>query len=376
MPIYGATGRTTPLVVHIPSEKQVASHRVDLRAFESEFEVDLGDADYVIAAPGNGDIEYRDHGFLRTFTIPGSSSTSFVTMHEGIASGMIYAPEGAYMLRADGHEATVSRSMRLPLDCDAKSISALQVKAEAVAPSPARRRAVWTGNMPATIRLLEVYSTDALAGAGSAQAMEAEIQAAVDQLNLIAKDSGAGIAQFALAKAQLVNYTAVSGKDLTWVSFDSGVAALRKQYQADLVVLWTEHGQDIAWVPVSDGDFEPSMGFSVVGRDVAIQGLTHAHEIGHNLGMEHNAENVTVAAGSNYPYARGYKDSKAQCQTVMGSYFDPNGLFYSRIPRFSNPDLFYSDKFTPSFRTGSDMANNARMLREKAAVVAQYHLRL
>jgi hypothetical protein len=362
-------------VVHIAPGK-IASDRVDVRAFESEFEVDLGDADYMVAAPGNGDIGYRDHGFLRTFTIPGSSSTSFVTMHEGIAIGIIYTPEGAYMLQADGHEAKVSRSIQRPLNCDAKRISTLKVKPDGVA-IPSRRRAVRPPqDVPATIRLLEVYSTDALAGAGSAQVIEAQIQAAVDQLNLIAKDSGAPSEQFVLAKAQLVNYTATQGKDLSWVTDDPGVALLRKQYEADLVVLWTEHGQDIAWVPVSDGDFEPSMGFSVVGRDVAIQGLTHAHEIGHNLGMEHNAENVTVAAGSNYPYARGYKDSGVQCQTVMGSYFDPNGLFYSRIPRFSNPDLFYSDKFTPSFRTGSDMANNARMLREKAAVVAQYHSHL
>lgn len=322
-------------------------------------------------------IEQREKGFLRTFTLPGAESTSFLTVHDGIVLGAIYAPDGRmHMVERSPRERRLSRAERTrEISCNAKpgivsEVASREVKA--VATSSGRTRAVLP-EQKITIRLLELYTADALSGAGGAAQMEALIQAAVDQQNAAAKDSGAGSVQFAAAGMALTSYIPKNsaGEDLSWVSTDANVALLRRQANADAVVLWTDIGSDAAWCPGDDASFVPAAGFALCSRFGALEQFGHAHEVGHVCGLNHNAENIFGVASLAFPYARGYENTAMKRQTIMSKYSDPSGLFYTQIPRYSNPEMPYK-----GFATGAPMANNALMLRQKGWAVGQYHLRL
>jgi hypothetical protein len=327
--------------------------------------------------------ERRDKGFLRTFTLPGAGSTSFLTVHDGIVLGAIYAPDGRmHMVERSPRERRVSRAERMrEFDCSAvegvvsegakREIKAAAVTEAAAAP-PSRRRP----SLPepkAQIKLLELYTADALAGAGSAAQMEGLIKAAADQQNQAAKDSGASSVQFAIADMALTPYIPKNsaGEDLSWLTADANVALLRRQANADAVVLWTDIGSDAAWCPVDDASFVPGMGFALCSRFGALEQFGHAHEVGHVCGLNHNEENIFGVASLAYPYARGYENTAMKRQTIMSKYSDPSGLFYTQIPRYSNPNMPYK-----GFATGAPMANNALMLRQKGWAVSQYHLKL
>jgi|GEM_PF-4705750 len=325
----------------------------------------------------------RDKGFLRTFTLPGAESTSFLTVHDGIALGVIYAPDGTMlMVERSPHERRLSRAERMrEFSCGTREgavsegakreIKAAALAEAAVAP-PSRRRP----SLPepkTQIKLLELYTADALAGAGSADQMEVLIKAAVDQHNLAVNDSDVRNTQFVITGMALTPYMPKNsaGEDLSWLTADANTALLRRQAGADAVVLWTDIGSDAAWCPGDDASFVPGLGFALCSRFGALEQFGHAHEVGHLCGLNHNAENIFGIASPAYPYARGYENTAMKRQTIMSKYSDSSGLFYTQIPRYSNPDMSYK-----GFATGASMANNARMLREKAWAVSQYHLQL
>jgi hypothetical protein len=166
----------------------------------------------------------------------------------------------------------------------------------------------------------------------------------------------------------------------------ANVAALRKQYGADLVTLirpfyMTAQGRncgvgyvggyggsdiagyaDYAYSVVSDGS-------DVMGTGYYCTDYTYAHELGHNMGSMHDRATVAASGGGTgaYPYAFGYGIS-GSFGTVM-SYISPV------TGKFSNPNISTCGGTKPCGVSSTDTTNsadNAQSINNTRTAVAAY----
>ncbi|MCR9243560.1 MAG: M12 family metallo-peptidase [bacterium] len=157
----------------------------------------------------------------------------------------------------------------------------------------------------------------------------------------------------------------------------------RLRFDADLVALIVHddpaHGATtgIAWI----GD--PPLagyGFSITER-TSLGNLTLAHELGHNLGCNHERNST----GTNHPYAHGYWDryqsnvsTTGFAHTVMS--YQPtyacstNTCNYVRFPVFSSPLVTLQVIGYPSVPGGSATHDNGRRILEHSQAVANYSI--
>jgi hypothetical protein len=92
--------------------------------------------------------------------------------------------------------------------------------------------------------------------------------------------------------------------DLTRLSnpadgFLDAVPADRSMYRPDLVCLITNSGTGLGYAPAITAELTVSSGYSVVALDLSITNGTFAHEVGHNMGGKHNAEQPDGVSGIN-----------------------------------------------------------------------------
>ena len=213
------------------------------------------------------------------------------------------------------------------------------------------------------VDVMELYTLAAENGAGGRPQIEAKIAAAVDLLNSTLLQSRIYNVSFRLVytgridREENINQLQL----LNWLSNDAGVARLRNEQGADLVGLWTEADAEIAWAPRS---FTPSSGFHVISRRYPLALQLFSHEVAHNLGAQHNAEQSGNVTNDPYPFARGVVG--ATWMTVMS--YPPPGEWRDPLPLFSNPDLQRNG--VPLGIPGR--ADNARMIRVAGPIVADY----
>jgi len=151
----------------------------------------------------------------------------------------------------------------------------------------------------------------------------------------------------------------------------SKVAALRNQLGADLVVLLRVFKDDNdacgqGWQMTSLNSSFEKWAFSVVQVGRITQGSsisyctdqTLAHEMGHNMGCDHEP---AYATGAVFKYSYGYcfypyKSVMAYCTSAE-----------TRVSYFSNPDVTYD-----GIATGAEDANNARSINNVKLTVSQF----
>jgi hypothetical protein len=199
--------------------------------------------------------------------------------------------------------------------------------------------------------------------------IEALIQLAIDETNLTYRLSGVNH-RVALAHAyQTETPTSRDMRTDLPRMRDNGdgyfdeMHALRAEYDADLVMLIGEYndycGLAYLWANV------PRNGFGIVARDCVIGRYVVAHEIGHNLGAHHNAED---AEGTPWrPYGFGTQNRSLGWRTVM-AYNSTQCLsnYCSRLPFFSTPLISYNG--TPLGDPAT--RDNVRVMNETSLVVA------
>lgn len=147
----------------------------------------------------------------------------------------------------------------------------------------------------------------------------------------------------------------------------------RDIHKADLVAMFIETTDcgGIAWL-LRNENGDPRFGFSVT-RVQQAEGLTHAHELGHNMGSHHSRNQQANAAGSDgglFTYSTGWRWTGNNGQGLTSTLTYGEGD--SRVAIFSNPDILvdgvpsgsYSEEFAP--------ADNARSLREIKQVISLY----
>jgi len=227
-----------------------------------------------------------------------------------------------------------------------------------------------------------VLYTVGMANAYPGSQIDTRIQYLIDQSNLALTNSQIST-QLNLVYSQVVNYPDNSTGDMREALDDltnnvgvfSNIETLRTSYGADQVALlrrFVDEGCGMAWLLQQASDARYA--YSVVhdGSKTDHSGsfcseLTFIHELGHNLGCQHdraNASSIPI-----YPYSYGYQDPQRAFRTVM-AYDCVGGC--PRIPYFSNPELTYQGKPVGIPEGNPNAADNAKTINSTRTAMAAY----
>jgi len=111
--------------------------------------------------------------------------------------------------------------------------------------------------------------------------------------------------------------------------------------------------------------------YSVTSWSCATGYYSFGHEIGHNLGLNHDRGTKNTCGGSGYNY--GYRDPEGSFRTTLAydcrtDQCDNNAASgCTRIKRYSTPDRTYNGKVL-----GTADANNVRAINDVRVAVAGY----
>ncbi len=214
-----------------------------------------------------------------------------------------------------------------------------------------------------------LYTQSCLTRMQSQAGMIAAMNQAVAEANLAFSSSGVSCA-VRLTHHQLVSFTpSKMNTDLGRLQkAGDGVLdealLLRDLHAADNVSLWHNYLNDAAGVGylTRSASQAKTYGFNIVDIDYAIHNRSWIHEVGHNMGMNHDQANATGLGWNNACY--GHRFTGTTTGTLYGSIMAyPPG---QRVGQFSNPGVNYDG--TP---TGTAVANNAAVaVASKTAVAA------
>jgi len=234
-----------------------------------------------------------------------------------------------------------------------------------------------------TIDILVLYTPQA-AARQDMQMLVAESMSQLNRASGMHRGDRFGVT-FRLAGLEEVDY--VEGDDLSVdLNRVSGaepgileeVAALRERYRADLVHLIVEgRGNDgscgIGWMVEPDAATTAAAGFSVSDHRCSAANLSFAHEIGHNLGMNHDRYVVDKADPGAINF--GYVSIEDRRRTLMayGNACYDKGVDCPRVVTYSTPDaVLGKDRGWGVAPDRPDPAYNREILCRSAPEVAKY----
>ncbi len=244
------------------------------------------------------------------------------------------------------------------------------------------------------IDVLVVYTPAARSAEGGTAQIEALIALAVAEANQAYQNSGV-TPRLNLVYTAEVAYTE-SGSfstDLdrlknTADGFMDAVHALRDTYKADVVSLIINDTQYCGlgyFMNAANAAFAP-WAFSVVSRACATGYYSFAHELGHNMGLQHD---WYVDDGVyEYTYSHGYLNVGGGWRTIMSynSECSDSSTYCTRLQYFSNPGVSYGgapmgvSAGTSTSCVAGDLghpacdAENFRVLNNNAYMVANFRV--
>ena len=325
--------------------------------------------------------------------VPGIAISSVVIVEEnGVLSGNVNVLNKKYQIRNVGAAGHVMRQINA--DALPPDHSAVAVKA-AVKSSPMRSKervpaeigintAIDDGTL---IDVMVVYTPAARISQGGTAAMNSLVNLAVVETNNAYANSLV-TQRVRLVYAGEVSYVESNfATDLARLQgaddgFMDAVHQLRNLYGADLVSLWGNYtgGCGLANLMLDETASFASQGFNVVDRNCATNNLSFAHELGHNMGLQHdlfdgNGGTTVTPEGSAIPtainYAHGYVDLINRFRSVMAisalcdAQVPP--IDCVRLPYFSNPNVILTN-----VPTGNINAQEFRALNDTRETTANF----
>lgn len=236
-----------------------------------------------------------------------------------------------------------------------------------------------------TIDVMVAYTPDARIARGGTAGMQAWINARITQMNLANDNSGVTV-DINLVHQMETSYTPSEsiGTDLNRLRLlDDGymdeLHAARETYKADVVALVVAEGNEsrcgVGYLMSSLGNWFNEFAFSVTALDYPGPAYCSttilSHEIGHNLGNQHDRDN-SVGPGV-YPFSYGYQSPTASFRTIM-AYNCPGGC--PIVNYWSNPDIDWNGEPMGIPHEGHlhDSAHNSRSMDLVAYTVANFKL--
>jgi hypothetical protein len=227
----------------------------------------------------------------------------------------------------------------------------------------AKRRSVGVGVTPIEIDVLEVYGPELLRGAGNAEAARTLLQFQVDTTNRALSDSGLGNIRLRLRHVRFSqDYDRFPGNNA-----GPEIEQDRQYYGADLLGFAVgETPSGIIGAACRPPAYGPGCGVHWLHQaNFAQFPFAFVHEIGHNLGADHDAPNAMPRDVDPHPFARAHC-VPGQWRTVM-SYGSPCNV--NPVLLFSNPNRMFR-----GLSTGvRDEADNARAIALSAPFVRDYY---
>lgn len=226
------------------------------------------------------------------------------------------------------------------------------------------------------IDVLFAYSEASVAGAGSHEAIQNDIETALHLTNEAYRASKTGV-QFNLVHIGVVNYQEsgdvaidvgrLRNRDVS----TSAIQSLRSLYQVDIVCLLVERdnywGGGVANLPNQPSEYHRDNSNLVVYREDLSPGLL-AHELAHIFGCDHDREAATNDSPiTSYAFGTRFTVDNVLHRTIMA--YHPG----VRYPLFSSPDVTYRGVPTGIPQGEEGEANNAEVIRRFAPTVASYY---
>ncbi len=198
---------------------------------------------------------------------------------------------------------------------------------------------------PAVVDVMVVYTPRSRDRYGQS-GLEAKIQAAIADANQGYRNSQVHI-QMNLVHMAVVNYTEVGSlsSSLGWLGgLGDGVMdevhTWRDTYGADLVSLVSEDSEACGLgylMTAVTTDFAPYAFTVVYSGCLSSAWLSLAHEMGHNMGCQHDQGNASCPGA--FPYSYAYVNCPVGYRTVMAYDCSPGGAM--RINYYSTPNVTY-----------------------------------
>lgn len=286
-----------------------------------------------------------------------------LTVVDGVYAGTVRTPDALFQIghRAGGHYVAQIDDTRWdehpPLSPPPTTAPSAEANAD--------------GN-ETVVDVMVVYTADARDAAGGLAAVEAVIDLAVAETNQSYAQSGVAM-QLQLVHSAEVAYSEAAfdwSETLTRLQaksdgFMDEVHSLRDAHGADHVVLLVNTVTNYAGIGYQmqalTSPFFADWAFSVVARTYATGAYTFAHELGHNMGANHDVDN---SSDGFFPYSHGLQVPEAGFRTVMA--YPCSGCV--RVNRWSSPLVTYNGAVTGI----ADQADNARSLDGTRAISAGF----
>lgn len=232
--------------------------------------------------------------------------------------------------------------------------------------APAAAPAAAPGDIP-VIRMLINYTSAAKTAAGDIDAL---IDLSIAETNQGYVNSGIN-ARVEMAHKAQVSYTESSldtDRSRYTAKADGYMDEIHTQrdtYAADVGMLFLNYGSSVGCGVASAIGAVESNAFAVVKYSCATGNFSFGHELGHLYGARHDL--ATDGSTAPFAYGHGYREPNNKWRTVMA--YPISGVNMPRLNYWSNPNVNYTDGLVMGTTA---TANNARVLNERAAVLAAF----